>query len=172
MMQKILLTLLVCLPFVGLAQTEQKKFIVGVHIVNRHIKDYDYLYIYPRLSFEYNLSKTSSFEFLTEYINHKPTGKQVISYPLSVGYKLNILPWFIKNENFIDKLKVYNSFRYTLLLSPEDANMAFSNLRVYHYFRYAPGIDYFFSKKWGANFEMVFGESMKTTMAFGVKFRF
>ncbi len=173
-MKIFLLIFVVVLSLTGKAQTktEYKRFIVGGHVVNRNIRGYNYLYIYPRLSFEYNVSKTSSFEFLAEYINHKPTGTQVISYPLSVGYKLNILPWFIKNDEFTDKLKIYNSFRYTLLLSPEDANSAFSNLRVFHYFRYAPGIDFFFNKNWGFNYEMVFGENMKTTMALGVKFRF
>lgn len=173
-MKFFLFLFLISLTFIGIAQNnpEHKKFIIGGYVVNRNIKGYDYRYIYPRLSFEYFLSKSSSFEFLTEYINHKPAGKHTISYPFSVGYKLNILPWFIKNENLIDKLKVYNSFRYTLLLSPANANMAFSNLRVFHHFRYAPGIDFFFSENWGVNYEMVFGENMKTTMAFGVKFRF
>ena len=173
-MKILLFLLLISLTFSGIAQNNQehKKFIVGGNVVTRHIKDYDYRYIYPRLLFEYSVSKTSSFEFLIEYIKHKPTGKQTISYPLSVGYKLNVLPWFIKNNGFTDKLKIYNSFRYTLLLSPEDANSAFSNLRVFHYFRYAPGIDFFFNKNWGVNYEMVFGENMKTTMAFGVKFSF
>lgn len=154
------------------AQTnpENSNFVIGANLVSRHLDGYTYYY--PRLLFEYSFLKTSSFETLVEYINHKPTGKRIISYPLSLGYKLNIIPWIIKNKNLTDHLKVYNSLRYTILFSPFDSSFPFSNLQIFHYVRYAPGADFYFNSNLGANFEMVFGQSMRTTFAVGVKYRF
>ncbi len=154
------------------AQTnpENRNSVIGANLVSRHLDGYTYYY--PRLLFEYSFSKTSSFETLVEYINHKPTGKRIISYPLSLGYKLNVFPWFVKNENLTNRLKVYNSLRYTILFSPFDSSSPFSDLQTFHYVRYAPGIDFYFKPNLGANFEMVFGQSMRTTFAIGVKYRF
>lgn len=156
------------------AQNNKKEstIVIGAHWVNRHMKDYSYNYSYPRLSLEYQVTESSSVEFLSEYINHKYSGNQVISYPLSLGYKLNILPVIFKNEKLTDKLQINQSIRYTLLLSPEEANSPFSDLRIFHYLRYAPGIDYYFHNNWGVNYEIVFGRHLRTTMAFGIKYRF
>lgn len=156
------------------AQTSspESKFVIGAHWVNRHLKGYNYNYSYPRLSMEYRVTETSSVEFLSEYINHKYSGRQVISYPVSLGYKLNLLPVIIKNERWTDKVQINQSIRYTLLLSPVEANSPFSELRVFHYLRYAPGIDYYFHDNWGINYELVFGRHLRTTMAFGIKYRF
>lgn len=169
--------LLIIFVLMGLltdAQTSktEPKFVIGAHWVNRHMKDYSYNYSYPRLSLEYQVTESSSVEFLSEYINHKYSGNQVISYPLSLGYKLNILPVIFKNEKLTDKLQINQSIRYTLLLSPEEANSPFSDLRIFHYLRYAPGIDYYFHNNWGVNYEIVFGRHLRTTMAFGIKYRF
>ncbi|VAW12838.1 hypothetical protein MNBD_BACTEROID01-169 [hydrothermal vent metagenome] len=165
--------ILLFLTFTGNAQANQehKRFAVGIHLVNRQIKGYHFNYTYPRLSFEYRLSASSSVEVLAEYINHKPAGTQVISYPLSMGYKLNILPWLINNKKLIDRLKIYQSLRYTILFSPANSDAPLSGLRIYHHLRYAPGVDFYFNKNWGINYEVVFGQNMRTTMAFGVKYR-
>ncbi|MCA1759637.1 MAG: hypothetical protein LC658_07690, partial [Bacteroidales bacterium] len=151
---------------------KESTFVIGAHWVNRHMKEYNYNYSYPRLSLEYRVTNNSSVEYLSEYINHKYSGNQVISYPISLGYKLNILPVIIKNERITDKLKINQSIRYTLLLSPEKANSSFSDLRIFHYLRYAPGIDYYLYNNWGVNYELVFGRHLRTTMAFGIKYRF
>lgn len=143
---------------------------IGINLVNRHLNDYNYSY--PRFSFEYSVGNFSSFESFLEYINHSPSGRKVISYPLSIGYKFNALPLFIKNEQLSSRLKIYNSLRYTILFSPTDSNQPLSNLRTFHYLRYAPGVDFYFKNNLGLNTEMVFGQSMKTTFALGIKYRF
>lgn len=157
--------------FQNSAQNSGKNnFFIGANIVTRQLPHFNYYY--PRLSFEYSFHETSSFEVLLEYINHKPQEKKVISYPISAGYKLNVLPWLVKNENITNRFKLYNSLRYVLLFSPSDSSTPLSDLRTFHHIRYAPGIDYYFNRNWGANFEMVFGQSMKTTLGVGLKYKF
>ncbi|MBN1820441.1 MAG: hypothetical protein JXR31_04660 [Prolixibacteraceae bacterium] len=143
----------------------QNKIVLGLNYVHRFIDSYED-YCYPRFTTEYQISRSSSFELLAEYINLRNSHDiNVISYPVSIGFKLNYLPWFSKNEKLNSAFKLYNSVRYVLLLD---------NQKNYtgHFIRYAPGIDVFIDKNWGLNGEMVFGNGMRTTVAFGIKYRF
>lgn len=122
-------------------------------------------YSYPRLSTEYSFSKCSSAEFMVERVEKiKLTNITVPAfYPISVSYKLNILPWFTKNEWLVSNLKIYNSLRYSIIFQEDYTTDKFL---------YAPGVECYIYKDFGINTEFVFGQAMKTTFAIGVKYRF
>ncbi len=169
-MKKILsLTLILFSTFIANSQEKERKFVLGANTMYRYIEP-GYFYFYPRLSLEYRLTRVSSFEFMTEYIDYK-SFRRFISFPLSAGYKLNVIPWFTKNEKFIDRLRVYGALRYTFLPSAANPDKLFEKFYVFHEIRFAPGVEYYFCKKWGANAEMVFGDNMHTTIGLGVKYR-
>lgn len=160
------------IPLFSFAQTEnnknnKNKWNVGVHFVHRSMNYYEYYdgYSYPRLSTEYSFTKCSSAEILFERIGEIKTTNYIYpaSYPISVGYKLNILPWFTKNEWLVNNLKVYNSLRYSVIFGED---------YISHNVRYAPGVECYFYKNLGINGEFVFGQAMKTTFALGIKYRF
>lgn len=166
------LALVLALPLFSIAQTETSKsntnkWNIGVHFVHRSMNFYEYYdgYSYPRLSAEYIFTKYSSAELMVERIGKiKTTNYTHSSYsPISIGYKLNVLPWFTKNEWLVNNLKVYNSIRYSVV---------FSEGHVIDNFRYAPGIECYLYKNFGINTEFVFGQAMKTTFAVGIKYRF
>ncbi len=164
-MKKSICYLLLFLPLLCSSQlTREKKFSIGSNFVHRYLEEPLKSYSYPRISAEYSLSNYSSVELLAEYINFKKYDKLgVITYPISLGYKLNILPWVTKNQWLTKNAKVYQSARYSMVLT--------NNNFTSHALRYAPGIDVFLYKNLGLNGEIVFGRSMKTTFALGVKFR-
>lgn len=165
-MKKNIYLLFLLIPLFSFSQTaNEKKISVGAHWVHRNLQSYKNIN-YPRLGIEYRFTKCSSVEFLAEYINLRESHDvDLLSYPLSLGYKLNILPWFTKNEWLVNNLRIYNSLRYTLILTNQEGNTT-------HHLRYAPGIDCYVYKNLALSGEIVFGEAMKTTLAFGVKLRF
>jgi hypothetical protein len=172
-MKKVLfLILILFISFVVNSQEKERKFVLGVNTMYRYIEPFGYSYFYPRLSFEYRLTRVSSFDFLAEYIDHKTVWRRNVSFPLSVGYKLNIIPWFTKNKKITDRLRVYAALRYTFLPAAANPDKPFEKFYVFHEIRFAPGVEYYFSKNWGANAEMVFGNHMKTTMGLGIRYRF
>lgn len=122
-------------------------------------------YSYPRLSTEYSFTKCSSAEFTAERIGKiKLTNFTVPAYfPISVGFKLNVLPWFTKNEWLINNLKIYNSLRYSVIFFE-----GYTNDKLL----YAPGVECYLYKDFGINTEFVFGQAMRTTFAIGIKYRF
>lgn len=142
----------------------QERLSVGAGYVHRSIKSYED-YGYPRLSFEYRATRSSSFELLAEYIdlNRQPYSG-FVSYPLSFGYKLNFVPLLTKKERITSTFEGYNSLRYVLTFTNQGSTA--------HSLRYAAGINVFVSDHWGLNGEMVFGQNMKTTFALGIKYRF
>ena len=105
-------------------------------------------------------------------MDHTTEWRRYISFPLSAGYKLNIVPWFTKNEKFTDRLRVYAALRYTFLPSAANPDKPFEKFYVFHEIRFAPGAEYYFGKKWGANAEMVFGNHLNTTLGLGIRYRF
>nr|WP_319510944.1 hypothetical protein [uncultured Draconibacterium sp.] len=167
---KTILTFLLLFPVLAFAQTENnstKKWNIGAHFVHRSMNSYEFYdgYSYPRLSAEYSFTKCTSAELMVERIGKiKTTNYTHSSYaPISIGYKLNVLPCFTKNEWLVNNLKVYNSIRYSVV---------FSEGHITDNFRYAPGIDCYIYKNFGINTEFVFGQAMKTTFAVGIKYRF
>ena len=166
------LTLILLLASIAYAQEKNSKFVLGANLMYRHIEPLGYSYAYPRLSLEYRLTRVSSFDFLTEYVNSKNDFRRYISFPLSAGYKLNLVPWFTKNENITNRLRVYGALRYTFLPSAANPDKPFEEFYVFHYVRFAPGADYYFSDRWGINAEMVFGRNMKTTVGLGIRYHF
>jgi hypothetical protein len=152
------------------SQEKERKFVLGVNTMYRYIEP-GYSYFYPRLSLEFRLTRVSSFEFMTEYIDYK-SYRRNISFPLSAGYKLNVIPWFTKNENLTERFRVYAALRYTFLPCAANPDKPFEKFYVFHEIRFAPGVEYYFSKRWGANAEMVFGNNMRTTIGLGIKYRF
>ncbi|WP_321369407.1 hypothetical protein [uncultured Draconibacterium sp.] len=167
---KTILTFLLLFPVLAFAQTENnntRKWNTGVHFVHRSMNAYKYYdgYSYPRLSAEYSFTKCSSAEFMVERVGEiKLTDTTYPSYGrISLGYKLNILPWFTKNEWLVNNMKVYNSLRYAL---------NFRNDYTDFQLLYAPGVECYIYKNFGLNTEFVFGQSMKTTFALGIKYRF
>lgn len=167
----LLLSIILICSFILHSQEKESKFVLGVNAMYRYIEPGGNSYFYPRLSLEYRLTRVSSFECMTEYIDYK-SYRRFISFPLSAGYKMNIIPWFTKSENLTDRLKVYAALRYTFLPSAANPDKPFEKFYVFHKIRFAPGTEYYFSKKWGANAEMVFGNNMKTTMGLGIRYRF
>jgi len=168
----LLLSLILICSFNLHSQVEKRSFVLGANLMYRHIEPWGYSYFYPRLTFEYCLTRVSSFEFLAEYQDYKIEGRRGLSFPLSAGYKMNIIPWITKNENLTDRLKVYAALRYTFLPSAANPEKPFEKFYVFHKIRFAPGAEYYFSKRWGAHAEMVFGKNMKTTMGLGIRYRF
>ena len=164
------LALLLALPLFSIAQTKNnntKKWNIGAHFVHRSMNAYEFYdgYSYPRLSAEYSFTKCSSAEIMIERIGKiKTTNNTHSSYaPISLGYKLNILPWFTKNEWLVNNLKVYNSLRYSIIFQEDYTTDKFL---------YAPGVECYLCKDFGINTEFVFGQAMKTTFAIGIKYRF
>ncbi|WP_372651819.1 hypothetical protein [Draconibacterium sp.] len=164
---KTFLFLVLMIPIFCSAQKEDNKLKLwntGIHFVHRSSKAYK-SYNYPRLSAEYSFTNCSSAEFTVERIGEiKLTDTTYPSYGrISLGYKLNILPWVTQNEWLVNNLRVYNSLRYAL---------NFRNDYTDFQLLYAPGVEYYFYKDFGINTEFVFGQSMKTTFAVGIKYRF
>jgi hypothetical protein len=172
MKKYLFLTLILLFASLAHSQEKKSKFILGSNIMYRHIEPSEYSYFYPRISLEYQLTRVSSFDFLAEYVDSKNDFRRYISFPLSAGYKLNLVPWFIKNENITDRLRIYGALRYTFLPSAANPDKPFEKFYVFHYVRFAPGADYYFGKKWGLNTEIVFGRNMKTTVGLGIRYRF
>lgn len=150
------------------SQVDKRSFVLGVNTMYRYIEP-GYSYFYPRLSLEFRLTRVSSFEFMTEYINYK-SYRRFISFPLSAGYKLNIIPWFTKNEKFTDRLRVYGAMRYTFLPCSANPDKPFEKFYVFHEIRFAPGVEYFFNQRFGLNIEMVFGKNKNNSFGLGVKY--
>jgi hypothetical protein len=169
-MKKIIF-LLYIIPFSlnAWSQEEKNPFILGVNSMYRHIDNWN-SYIYPRLSFEYRLNRMSSFDLMLEYIDYKIEERRNLSYPLSAGYKLNLVPLLTKEETLTDRLRVYGALRYTFLPAAANPNKPFGKFYTFHKIRFAPGIDYFFSPRWGMNVEMVFGQNMKSTAGLGIRY--
>jgi hypothetical protein len=109
---------------------------------------------------------------MAEYINHNTYGRRYLSFPLSAGYKLNLVPWFIKNDKIANHLHIYGGLRYTFLPYSADPDKPFEEFYVFHRIRFAPGAEYYFNQRWGLNVEMVMGKQMKNTFGLGLKFRF
>ncbi|WP_340112993.1 hypothetical protein [Maribellus mangrovi] len=167
---KIIIFLLLMVPLSCLAQTEKenaRNWNIGASIVHRNLNSYENLdnYNYPRLSAEYSFPKCSSVELMAERVGKIKTTNYTYPpyYPITVGYKLNILPWFTKNEWLVQNLKIYNSLRYSII---------FYEGHTDHKLLYAPGIECYVYKNLGINTEFVFGQNMKTTFALGLKYRF
>ncbi len=170
MRKSFLLASMLLLSFAVSSQEKKSKFVLGANLMYRNIEPLGYSYVYPRLSLEYRLTRVSSFDFLTEYVNSINDFRRYISFPLSAGYKLNLVPWFTKNENSINRLRVYGALRYTFLPSAANPDKPFEKFYVFHYIRFAPGADYYFGNRWGINAEMVFGKNMKTTIGLGIRY--
>lgn len=164
---KRIIIIIVLFFLLGIKATQtysQERLTVGAGFVHRSIKGYKD-YGYPRVSFEYRATRNSSFELLAEYIDlNRPPYSGFVSYPLSLGYKLNFVPFLTKNEKLTSTFEVYNSLRYVLTFTNRNSTT--------HSLRYASGINVFVSDHWGLNGEMVFGQNMKTTFALGIKYRF
>jgi hypothetical protein len=114
----------------------------------------------------------SSFEFMAEYIDHTKYSRRNLSFPLSTGYKLNLVPIFTNNKIWTDRLRVYTALRYTFLPAAADPDHPFRKFYIFHEIRFAPGAEYYFQKHLGANIEMVFGDNLKTTLGLGIRYRF
>lgn len=144
---------------------------LGTHLVNRKVKGYNGSHLYPRFSFGYRVSKSSSFEAMVGYLNYGYVSRSVSEIPLSAGYLLNLLPLFIKNEAFCHRVKFNHGLRYTLLLQHTRHKTGDTDLRGHHQVRYVPGIDLYFHKNWGVCYELILGDPNKQVMAFGLKYR-
>jgi hypothetical protein len=160
--------------FIVKSQEKESKFVLGTNCMYRY---YNYFtnrtaYVYPRLSLEYRLTKVSSFEIMAEYIDHTTYGRRNLSFPLSAGYKLNLVPIFTNNKIWTDRLRVYTALRYTFLPAAADPDHPFRKFYIFHEIRFAPGAEYYFQKHLGANIEMVFGDNLKTTLGLGIRYRF
>lgn len=154
------------LPVWSIAQNSENtnKWSVGAAYVHRFLEYYDD-YSYPRLSAEYSFTKCSSAEILFERVGKIKSTSHTYpaNYPISVGYKLNVLPWFTKNKWLVNNLKIYNSLRYSIIFGEDSISQKV---------RYAPGIECYVYKNLALSSEFTFGQAMKTTLAIGVKYRF
>jgi len=172
MKKSLFLFLVLSVSFSALSQEKKGKFVLGANLMYRYISIDRSYYCYPRISFEYCLSGMSSFECMAEYIDYSVYNRRNVSFPLSAGYKLNLIPAFTRNEKITERLRVYGALRYTLLPAAANPDKPFKKFYVFHYIRFALGTEYYFNRQWGVTAEKVLGHNMRSTWGLGVKYRF